>query len=403
METTLEKIKQEYALTPKEALAQISNIKRSLSIGIPKETALQEKRIALTPNSVATLTNQGHKVLLEAGAGEGSNFADHEYTSAGAQLTSAKEQVYQSDIILKTTPVFDEDVKYLKRGQTIFSPVSLPVLSKNVLKTMMQKQVTAIAYEYIQSDENYFPYVEANGEIIGAYVLALAAKYLSSEFGKGLLLGGIAGQPPCKVLILGAGKVGYTAAKTAIGMGVQVFVFDNNIRSLQKIREQLGHNIYTSVIDTINLKKNIARADILIGALTHEEFEMPQVITTSMVQQMKQGGIVIDTCMNRGGCIETSKVTSLDNPIFIEKGIVHYCVPNITSNVARTATYALSNFLTPIFGMLGNKGGVEQLIKSNLYFRNGVYAYKGLLTHKFMAEKLELKYTDLNLILTADF
>ncbi|MCO5247824.1 MAG: alanine dehydrogenase [Chitinophagales bacterium] len=403
MEAVLEQIKKEFALTPQEALAQISFIKKSLQIGLPKEDALKERRIALTPNSVATLTNQGHKIILEAGAGEGAHFSDDEYTLAGAQLSGSKEEVYQSDLVFKTAPVLSEDINYLKNGQCIFSPISVSVMNKNVIKTLMQKRVTAIAYGYIQSDDKYLPYMETTGEIVGAYSIVLAAKYLSSEFGKGLLLGGVAGQPPCKVLILGAGKVGLTAAKTAIGMGAQVFIFDNNIRTLSHAREQLGHNIYTSVVDTINLKKNIARADIVIGALTYEEFEVPQIVTSSMVKQMKKGAVLIDTCIDRGGCFETSKVTTLDQPTFVQDGVIHYCVPNISSNIARTATYTLSNFLTPLVAKMGQKGGVEQLIKSDVFFRNGVYLYKGMLTQQQLASKHGLKYTDLNLILTADF
>lgn len=403
MEATIEKIKKEFKLTPQEALADIYPIKKSLYIGIPKEEFFQEKRIPLTPNSIASLVNHGHRIVIETGAGDGSNFDDEEYINAGAVIVSSKEEVYKSNIILKTAPISTQEVQYFQNNQTIFSPILLPHLDKNIMKRMMQLKVTAIAYDYIKADENYYPYVDSMGDIAGSFSIILAGKYLSGENGKGILLGGISGQPPCKVLIIGAGNVGIAAAKSAIGLGAQVQIFDDNIQLLNQIRNQLGNNIYTSVLDPLNLKKNLSRADVAIGALHHIAGMTPKIITETMVAQMKKSAVIIDTCIDHGGCFETSRVTNHDEPIFIKHGVIHYCVPNITSNVARTASYSMSNFLTPLFRKVGQHGGAEQLIRSDQYFRNGVVLYKGALTKEFIANKFELKFTNLNLLMASDF
>ncbi|MCZ2393113.1 MAG: alanine dehydrogenase [Chitinophagales bacterium] len=403
MEATLEKPKKEYSLTPQEAFAEIFPIKRPLYIGIPKETYLQEKRIALTPNSVASLTNQGHRIIIEAGAGESSNFEDEDYTQAGAQLVSTTEEVYQANIILKSAPIASSDIQFFQSGQTIFSPILLPALDKTMLKRMMQLKITAIAYEYIKSTEDYYPYLDSIGDIAGNYSIILAGKYLSNEFGKGVLLGGIAGQPPCKVLILGGGYVGIAAAKSAIGLGAQVQLFDDDIHLLNQAKNLLGNNIYTSVLDPLNLKKNLSRADVAIGALHHSSGIMTKIVTESMVMKMKKNTVIIDTCLDQGGCFETSRVTNHDHPIFIKHGIIHYCVPNISSAVSRTASYAMSNILTPILRKIGQSGGIEPQIRSDIYFRNGVYIFKGSLSKDYIANKFELKHNDLNLLLATEY
>ena len=403
LESTLQKIKKEFRLTPKEALAELSPIQRSLFIGIPKETAFQERRIALTPNSVATLINQGHRILVEYGAGCASNFEDEEYLNAGADMTYSKEDVFKAGVLLKTAPIIPEEIHLLQQHQVILSPLLLPTLNKSTLKSLMQKRITALAYEYIKSDYNHYPFSASMGEIAGNYSIILAGKYLGNDYGKGVLLGGIAGQPPCKVLIIGAGAVGAAAAKSATGLGAQVQVFDDNIYRLNQLQNNLGQKIYTSVIDPLNLKKNLSRADVVIAALHAPNGRTPCVVSESMVAGMKKGAVVIDVSIDHGGCFETSRVTNHDEPIFVKHGVIHYCVPNITSSVSRTASYALSNILAPIFRNIGQAGGVEQQIRFNAGLRNGTYLYKGALTKEFIAQKYELKFTDLELILSTEF
>lgn len=403
MGTTIEKIKKEFKLTPQEALAEIHPIRKSLYIGVPKEAESQEKRIALTPNSVAALTNQGHRIMIESGAGEYSNFEDSDYTHAGAQLVSSKEEVYKADVILKSAHIDNQEVQYIQTNQTIFSTLLTPSLNKNLLKRLMQLKVTALAYDYIKTSESYFPYIESMGDIAGSYSVILAGKYLSNEFGRGILIGGIAGQPPCKILIIGAGNVGLAAARTAMGLGAQIQMFDDNVQLLQRAKNILRNNIYTSVIDPLNLKKNLSRADVAIGALHHSGGQVSKIVSESMVANMKNGAVIIDTSMNHGGCFETSMVTPLDAPIYIKHGVIHYCVPNITSEVSRTASYAMSNLLSPIFRKIGQCGGVDQLITSDIHFRNGVYIYKGLITKEHIANEFDLSFRDIDLLLTSQF
>lgn len=403
MESTIQKIKKEFSLTPKEALAELLPIQKSLFIGIPKETAFQERRVALTPNSVATLVHQGHRVLMEYGAGEASNFDDEEYLNAGADLTYSKEDVFKAHIILKTAPVTPEELPLLQPAQTIFSPVLLPGMMKSTLKSMMQAKVNALSYEYIKSDYDHYPFTRSLGEIAGRYAILLAGKYLSNESGKGILLGGISGQPPCKVLIIGAGAVGESATRAALGLGAQVQVFDDNIYRLTRLQNHIGQTIYTSVIDPLNLKKNLSRADVVIGALNAVKGRTPCVVSESMVAGMKKGSVIIDVSIDHGGCVETSRVTDHEHPVFIKHGVIHYCVPNIASNVSRTASYAMSNILAPMLRSVAQNGGIEPYIRINPGFRHGVYLYKGMLTKQFIADKFELKFTDLDLILSTDF
>jgi alanine dehydrogenase len=403
LESTLHKIKKEFNLTPKEALAELMPIRKSLFIGIPKETAFQEKRIALTPNSVATMVNQGHRVLIECGAGENANFDDEEYLNAGADMAYSKDEVFKAGILLKCAPLLPEEISLLHAGQVLFSPVLLPGMLKSTIKGMMEKKVTALSYEYIKSDYNHYPFTRSMGEIAGSFAILLAGKYLSHESGKGILLGGISGQPPCKVLILGAGAVGEAAARAAIGMGAQVQVFDDNIFRLTRLQNHLGQKVYTSVIDPLNLKKNLSRADVLIGALSAIGGRTPCVVSESMVQGMKKGSVIIDVSIDHGGCVETSRVTDHDHPIFIKHGVIHYGVPNIASNVARTASYAMSNILAPMLRQISQTGGVEHMVRNHAGLRHGTYLYKGALTKEFIAQKFDLKFTDLELILSADF
>jgi alanine dehydrogenase len=342
-------------------------------------------------------------VLIEYGAGENANFDDEEYLNAGADMAYSKEDVFKAGILLKCAPLLPEEISLLHGGQVIFSPVLLPGMLKSTIKGMMEKKVTALSYEYIKSDYNHYPFTRSMGEIAGSYAIILAGKYLSHESGKGILLGGISGQPPCKVLILGAGAVGEAAARAAIGMGAQVQVFDDNIFRLTRLQNHLGQKVYTSVIDPLNLKKNLSRADVVIGALNAIGGKTPCVVSESMVQGMKKGSVIIDVSIDHGGCVETSRVTDHDHPIFIKHGVIHYGVPNIASNVARTASYAMSNILAPMLRQISQTGGVEHMVRNHAGLRHGTYLYKGALAKEFIAQKFDLKFTDLELILSADF
>ncbi len=397
------KVKVDYELYPKEVLAEMSHKKKSMYIGIPKETEFQEKRVPLTPNSVAALVNYGSRVVIEKGAGESSHFPDEEYIEAGADIKYSKQDVFSADLILKTGPIGAEEVSMLHQNQVLFSPILLPKLAKAHLKSMMEKRVTALAFEYVKGDYNSYPIMRSMSEIAGSYAILTAARYLSNDYGKGILLGGIVGQPPAKVLILGAGTVGESAAKAALGLGASVQVFDDNIYSLTRLQNDLGLKLYTSVMDPINLAKNIARAHVVVGALKPANGRTPLVVTEDMIRNMKKGSVFVDVSIDHGGCSETSRVTDHNNPVYTRHGVIHYCVPNIASNVSRTASYALSNIIAPIIKNATNAGSIENLLRNDTGLRHGAYLYKGALTKEFIAQKFELKFTDLELLLSADF
>jgi len=403
MESILSKIKSEYALYPKEVLAEVETHKKSLFIGIPKETDYQEKRIPLTPNSVAALVNYGFKIAIEKDAGENANFSNEEYVQAGADVVYTKEDVFKADTILKSGPVNPNEITLLHTHQKILSPILLPNQTKHMIKSMMEKRITAIAFEYVKGDYNTYPFMRSMSEIAGNYAIMTAARYLSNEYGKGILLGGIAGQPPAKVMILGAGTVGEAAARAALSLGASVQVFDDNVYRLSRLQADLNNKIYTSVMDPINVLKNISRAHVVIGALKPKNGKTPRVVTEDMVRSMKKGSVIIDVSIDHGGCFETSMVTNHNEPVYTRHDVIHYCVPNIASNVSRTASYALSNILSPILKNAAQAGGIEPLLKYDDGLRHGAYLYKGALTKEFIAQKFDLKFTDLELLLSADF
>ncbi|MDB5226813.1 MAG: alanine dehydrogenase [Bacteroidota bacterium] len=403
MESILGKIKSEYSLYTKEVLAAIDTNKKSLFIGIPTETDYQEKRIPLTPNSVAALVNYGFRIVIEKDAGEKSNFSNEEYLEAGADVVFSKEEVFKADAIIKSGPINAGEISLLHSHQIIISPILLPNQTKNMIKCMMEKRITAIAFEYVKGDYNSYPIMRSMSEIAGNYAILTAARYLSNEYGKGILLGGIAGQPPAKVMILGAGTVGEAAAKSALALGASVQVFDDNIFRLSRLQSDLGNKIYTSVMDPLNIAKNISRTHVVIGALKPKNGRTPCVITEDMVRSMKKGSVIIDVAIDHGGCFETSKVTNHDQPIYTKHDVIHYCVPNIASNVSRTASYALSNVLAPILKNAADAGGIEVLLRHDMGLLHGTYLYKGALTKEFIAQKFDLKFTDLDLLLSADF
>ncbi|MCB9033867.1 MAG: alanine dehydrogenase [Chitinophagales bacterium] len=402
MESILEKVKQGYDLFPKEVLAEISKDNQHNTIGIPNEQNFNDNRIALSPNSVAALIHFGYKIKVEQGAGQ-NNFSDEEYINAGAMIESDKEIVYQSDILLKVAPIQEVELPMLHKNQVVFSPIYLPKLNKITLKTLSEKKVNTIAYEYIQCNYGTYPIMRSMSEIAGNYALYIATKYLSNEHGKGILLGGIAGQPPTRVLIIGAGTVGEHAAKTAIAMGASVQVFDDDIYRLSRLENDLSLKIYTSVLDPINLAKNMARADVVIGALRPINGKTPVVVTKHMIHSMKKNSVFIDISIDHGGCSETSKATNHQEPTYLVNEIIHYCVPNVASNVSKTASYSLSNILTPILKEMYSSGGFELMLKHNEHFRNGVYIYKGNITKEFIAKSYDLKFFNLSLLLSADF
>src|ERR1700710_654273 len=373
-----------------------------LNIGIPKETAFQENRIALTPDAVGVLVSNGHEVVIEHNAGEASHYRDKDYSEAGARICYDKTEVFKAPILVKSAPVIEEDLPLLQLSQIIISPIHLSAMKAELLQKMMDKRITAISFENLKDDSGSFPIVRSMSEIAGSAVMLVAGQYLgSANHGKGVLLGGISGIPPTKVIILGAGIVGEYAARAALALGASVKVFDNSVYRLKRLQNNVGQRIYTSVIEPRILSKQLKTCEVAVGALTSQSGRTPVVVTEEMVSNMRTGSVIIDVSIDRGGCFETSEITSHEHPTFIKYGVIHYCVPNIPSGFARTASQAISNVITPLLMEAGEEGGFETLVWHKIHLRSGIYMFKGALTNFHLSQRFDLKYTDLNLLIAS--
>ena len=400
--TGFEQLAKQTNLYPQESLLEVRKDSNSLLIGLPCEVSLQEHRIALTPEGVAILVRNGHEVLVERNAGVGSKYPDHEYSEAGARIVYSAKEVYQADLILKIEPLVEKEFDLIKGGSTLVSTLNLPALDKGYFERLNQKKITAIGYEFIEDQVGGMPIVRAMSEIAGSTVLLIAAEYLSnSNGGKGIILGGITGVPPTKVVILGAGTVAEYATRAAMGVGADIKVFDNHIYRLQRLKYAVVQNLYTSIIDSDTLTEAIARADVVIGAMRAEDGLSPCVVTEEMVGRMRPNSVIVDVSIDQGGCFETSRMTTHKEPIFRHNEIIHYCVPNIASRVAHTASTALSNIFLPFLLQTGTIGGIEEMIYANRWFMKGVYSHKGTLTNAYIARKFGMRYKDLTLLLAA--
>lgn len=396
---------EESKLYPQEKVARLKRNQAQLKIGVPKENSTYENRIPLTPKAVETLTAQGHQVLVQAGMGEPSNFSDEEYTKAGANLSADPEEVFKSDVVIKVEFPTVEEIEWMNSGQTIISATH--ARGKDIrsrLDLINQKRLIAVGYEFIEDKVGGLPIVRAMSEIAGVSVMPIAAEYLSKENdGAGIILGGITGVPPTNVVIIGAGTVTEYAARTALGMGASVKIFDQHIYKLHRLKHILSASVFTSTVDPVAFKKALSEADVVIGAIRAEKGVMKKILSEEMVMSMKKGAVILDVSIDEGGCVETSIPTNLKNPSFIRHGVVHYCVPNIASKYPRTSSKALSNIFTPILTSISNTGGVDQMIFEHIWFMKGVYAYKGFITNYHLAHKHSLRYKDLNLLMAARF
>ncbi len=396
----LKKLIQQGSLLPKEEMLEIARKKGSLFIGIPKEISFQERRVALVPDAVSLLVANGHRVKIESKSGEGSNFTDNEYSEAGAEICANPKEVFECDIIFKVAPPSEEEVEMMPGNQTLISALQLSNQPKVILQKLMSKKITAIAWDYIRDDEGVFPVVRTMGEIAGTTSILVAAELLSSfSDGKGIMLGGIAGVTPTEVVVIGAGTVGEFAIRAALGLGASVKVFDSSLSRLRRLQNDIGTRIYTSILNPKVLSKSLKRADVVIGALRAPLGRTPCVVSEEMIQSMKSGSVVIDVSIDQGGCFETSHVTNHKEPTFVKHGVIHYCVPNIASRVARTASFALSNIFTPILLDMGDQGGCRDLIRNDQGFRGGVYIYKGTLTSEVLGKVFNLKYKEIELLI----
>ena len=390
------------AMLPKEEMLEVGKKQKRLIVGIPKEIDLTESRVALTPLSVKLLVENGHKIIIESDAGKVANLFNRDYIEMGAIICEKPEEIYKSDIILKIAPLTTHEISLLKKNQIIFSALNLANQKEENMVGLMKKKPVCFAYDFIKDENDCLPIVRSMNEISGSTSILIASEYLSNAHGgKGEMLGGITGVNPSEIIILGAGTAAEYAARTAIGLGALVKVFDNSSYNLRKLQDKLGQRIYTSVLQPTVLANALKTADVVIGALSYLKTDQKFYITEDLIKTMKRGSVVIDISIDQGNCFETSRVTTHDNPTFIKHNIVHYCVPNIASRVARTASYAFSNILTPILLDIADSGGVNHVLKDYPGLRNGTYIYNGILTNEKVGKHFNLPSQDINLLMAA--
>ncbi|HCD88631.1 MAG TPA: alanine dehydrogenase, partial [Algoriphagus sp.] len=383
-------------LIPKESPAKVKRGKGGLTIGIPKEQSDEEKRIVLTPEAVGLLTNNGLNVIVESGAGLASKFSDQDFSDAGAKVVYSSKEAFQSEVVLKVDAPSLTEIESMNQGACLISALQIGKQNKEFIEALNAKKITSVAFEYLEDKVGGMPVVRAMSEIAGSTVMLIASEYLSSvNDGKGLIMGGVTGVPPTQVVIIGAGTVAEYAARTALGLGANIKIFDNHIYKLRRLKQLLGQQVYTSTIDNLTLTQALAEADVVIGALRAEKGRNKVVVSEEMVANMMHGSIIIDVGIDQGGCIETAQMTTHSDPVYLKHDIIHYCVPNIASRVSRTASYSLSNIFTPIVLQMADLGGAEEMIFNYRWFLRGVYTYRGSLTNAYLARKFDLTHKEL--------
>ncbi|PID68626.1 MAG: alanine dehydrogenase [Flavobacteriales bacterium] len=388
-----------HELLPKPEMLEVKNKKGELFIGIPKEMHLQEKRICLTPDAVAALTGNGHRIIIESGAGIGSNYSDNDYSEAGAKISYDTEEIFGCNLVIKVEPPTIREIEFIKPQSVLFSALQLKTQNKEYFEALAKKRITAIAFDFISDEHGVFPVVKSLSEIAGISAILIAAELMNNlGEGNGLLLGNIGGVPPPEVVILGAGTVGEFAARSALGLGATVKVFDSSITKLRRLQYNLGSPVYTSTIQPKTLQKALMRCHVAIGAIRGKT-RTPVIVRDTMVQQMKDGAVIVDVSIDSGGCFETSEITSHKKPTFIKHGVIHYCVPNIPSRYARTASQSISNIFTPYLMKIGEEGGIENTARFDRSLQKGMYFYHGILTNKAIAHWFDLPYRDINLLI----
>jgi alanine dehydrogenase len=315
-------------------------------------------------------------------------------------LVDTPADVFSADIVLKITPPTLTEIEMMHDRSTVFSMLQLNNLTADCITLLLKKKMNAFAYELIKDEQKTFPVVSSISEIEGSTAIAVAAELMSNERGgKGILLGGVAGISPTEVLILGAGITGTVAARTALALGAQVKIFDHDISKLRKIQHYLGQQVFTSVIHPAVLFKALASADAVIGNLRYIYGSERFMVSEELVKTMKPGSVIIDLSVDQGGCFETSKCRTLKSPYFEKHGVIHYCLPNISSRVARTASMALSNIFAPMLLKIAHSGSVKQAVDESNGFRNGAYVYNGILVNRLVGEYYGISANDIGLLL----
>jgi alanine dehydrogenase len=389
-------------LMPQEEMLEIGKKQKKLVIGIPKEDHQVEKRIALTPEAVEVLVNSGHDILVEKQAGDGANYSDKDYSEHGAFIVDSRKQALTAEVILKIAPLEESEIECLKGNQVVFSSLRVNQRNHDYIKRLMNKKVTSIAYEYLKNSSGSFPVSQSMSAISGNAAVMIAAELLSnSSGGKGIILGGISGITPTEVVIIGAGTAAEFVARAAIGMGAFVKVFDTSVQRLEQLQRDVGMRLHTSIFHPQVLTRTLKSADVLIGAVDLFNSGRRFFVTEDMVRLMKKGSVIIDLSIDQGGCIETSEYRTLNEPIYLKHDVIHYSVTNIPSRVARTASIAISNIISPLISEMGNIGGIKPLLKEKLGVRQGVYIYNGILTNDYIGKRFNIPSKDIDLLMAA--
>ena len=386
-------------LLPQEETLEIKNQKGELFIGLPKETHFQEKRICLTPDAVAAIIANDHRVLIEKGAGEKAGFSDTDYSESGAELTEDKKKVFACPIILKVEPPSIEEIELIQPKTILITALQLKTRNKIYFEALAKKKITALAFEFIKDEAHSYPAVKALSEIAGTASVLIASELMANnDLSNGMLFGNISGVPPAEVVVIGAGTVGEYATRSALGLGANVKVFDTSITRLRNIQVKVGRPLFTSTLQPKYLMKALRRCDVAIGALKGTN-RAPVVVTENMVEKMKNGAVIIDVSIDSGGCFETTEITSHDKPTKVKHGVIHYGVPNIPARYPKTASISISNIFTPYLLNIAESGGLENAIRFDSGLKNGLYFYRGILTNKAVADWFGLSYSDLNILL----
>ncbi len=396
--TSLAKEHQHYT---QEAPLKLKEDKKSYKIGVPKEKDPNEKRTAFTPNAVALLVNNGCEVILESGAGLDANYTDRQYSEAGAQICYSTREVYQNEVVVKIDPPSVEEIGYMPKQSCLISALQLPKLTEAHIHALNKKQIIAFGFELMEDKTGNMPIVRSMSEIAGCCIMSIAAEHLSNlNDGMGIILGGITGTPPTNMVVLGAGTVAEYVIRAARGLGTAIKVFDRHHYKLRRLKNILGGEIYTSIIEPTILANELESADVVVCALRSDEEGVGYcVVNEEMVINMKHGAVVIDANISEGGCFETSQLTSHKHPIHELHGVKHYCVPNIPSRVARTATRAFSNLLAPFILKMCEHKTIIDMVQSSPWLSKGIYCYHGHLTKKGLGKRFFLPSKEIDLLM----
>lgn len=366
-------------------------------IGTVKEIKIGENRVGLTPHGVNALVNAGHKVLVETNAGKNSGFSDDEYKKEGAAIVEQAQEVYaESDIVVKVKEPQKTEFGMLQENKILFTYLHLAA-EPEVTKALLEKRVSAVAYETIELSDSTVPLLAPMSEVAGRMAVQVGMHYLErTNGGSGKLLSGVPGVTPAKVTVIGTGVVGINAAKIAVGVGADVTVIGRNPAQLRMIDDTFDGRIKTLFSNAYNIEKAVSDSDLLVGAVYLTGESAPKLVTRNMVRKMRPGSVIVDVAIDQGGCFETSKPTSHQNPIYVEEGVTHYCVTNMPGAVPNTSTLALTNATLPYLLKIANEG-LENAAKKDPAILKGINTYNGMLTNKGVAESLKMRHDKLRL------